>query len=156
MLLCIFSFHIIHVTTEHAVFLNWTFHEVWATFIKKKKQCTAFIEIKLLSFLLLFKKYVLCIVFLLFAFSSPLQVVILDPSQIHRPEENYKEYNDFIVSRTDKSDNDFRNFNVNLQTDVVYNTYALMHKNQTLDFVKRKVCFEITRIYLFSHSTYMC
>ena len=123
---------------------------------KKKKQCTAFIEMKLLSFLLLFKTYVLCIVFLLFAFSSPLQVVILDPSQIHRPEENYKEYNDFIVSRTDKSDNDFRNFNVNLQTDVVYNTYALMHKNQTLDFVKRKVCFEITRIYLFSHSVYMC
>lgn len=63
----------------------------------------------------------------------------MDPSQIHRPEEAYNEYNEFIISRTDKTDSDFRNYNVNLQTDKVRMTYTMMHENQTMDFVKRKV-----------------
>lgn len=64
---------------------------------------------------------------------------MLDPSQIHRPEEAYNEYNEFMVSRTNKSDKDFRNYDVNLQTNQVRLTYTLMHENQTMDFVKRKV-----------------
>ena len=64
---------------------------------------------------------------------------MLDPSQVHRPEEAYNEYNEFIVSRTNKTEGDFRNYDVNLQTDQVRLTYTLMHENQTLDFVKQKV-----------------
>ena len=68
-----------------------------------------------------------------------LQVVILDPSQVFRPEEPYKEYNDIIISRTEKSEKDFRNYDTNLQTDQVCQTYTLMHENQTMDSVKEKV-----------------
>ena len=70
---------------------------------------------------------------------ASLQVAIVDPSQVYRPEDVYKEYNDIIVSRTDKCEKDFRNYEVNLQTDQVRKTYTLMHENQTMDFVKRKV-----------------
>jgi len=62
----------------------------------------------------------------------------VDPSQVYRPEDVFKEYNDLIVSRTDKCEKDFRNYEVNLQTDQVRKTYTLMHENQTMDFVKRK------------------
>ncbi|XP_067034276.1 inositol oxygenase-like [Acropora muricata] len=65
-------------------------------------------------------------------------VVILDPSQVFRPEEPYKEYNDIIISRTEKSEKDFRNYDTNLQTDQVCQTYTLMHENQTMDSVKEK------------------
>ncbi|PFX28526.1 inositol oxygenase-like [Stylophora pistillata] len=65
-------------------------------------------------------------------------VVLLDPSQIYRPEEEYSEYNEFIISRTDKTVKDFRNYDVNLQTDKVHLTYRMMHENQTMDFVKEK------------------
>ncbi|KAK2549755.1 Inositol oxygenase [Acropora cervicornis] len=65
-------------------------------------------------------------------------VVILDPSQVFRPEEPYKEYNDIIISRTEKSEKDFRNYDANLQTDQVCQTYTLMHENQTMDSVKEK------------------
>lgn len=64
---------------------------------------------------------------------------MVDPSQVHRPEEAYNEYNEFIISRTNKAEGDFRNYEVNLQTDQVRLTYTLMHENQTLDFVKQKV-----------------
>ena len=70
---------------------------------------------------------------------TSLQVAIVDPSQVYRPEDVFKEYNDLIVSRTDKCEKDFRNYEVNLQTDQVRKTYTLMHENQTMDFVKRKV-----------------
>lgn len=70
---------------------------------------------------------------------TTLQVAILDPSQVYRPEDVYKEYNDIVISRINKDEKDFRNYNVNLQTDKVRRTYALMHENQTLDFVKEKV-----------------
>ena len=63
----------------------------------------------------------------------------MDPSQVYRPEDVFKEYNDFIVSRTDKNEKDFRNYELNLQTDIVRRTYILMHENQTLNFVKEKV-----------------
>ena len=63
----------------------------------------------------------------------------MDPSQVYRPEDVFKEYNDFIVSRTDKNEKDFRNYDLNLQTDIVRRTYILMHENQTLNFVKEKV-----------------
>ena len=66
-------------------------------------------------------------------------MTILDPSQVYRPEDVYKEYNDIIISRTDKCEKDFRNYDVNLQTHKVYRTYTLMHENQTLDLVKEKV-----------------
>ena len=71
--------------------------------------------------------------------SVSLQVLLVDPSQVHRPEDAYKEYNEFIVSRTDKCEGDFRNYEINLQTEQVYKTYVMMHENQTMDFVKRKV-----------------
>ncbi|KAJ7333727.1 hypothetical protein OS493_015813 [Desmophyllum pertusum] len=58
----------------------------------------------------------------------PEAVLMLDPSQIHRPEEAYNEYNEFMVSRTNKSDKDFRNYDVNLQTNQVRLTYTLMHE----------------------------
>lgn len=70
---------------------------------------------------------------------TTLQVAILDPSQVYRPEDVYKEYNDIVISRINKDEKDFRNYNVNLQTDKVRRTYTLMHENQTLDFVKEKV-----------------
>lgn len=63
----------------------------------------------------------------------------MDPSQVYRPEDVFKEYNGFIVSRTDKNEKDFRNYELNLQTDIVRRTYILMHENQTLNFVKEKV-----------------
>ena len=58
---------------------------------------------------------------------------------MYRPEEPYKEYNDIIISRTEKSERDFRNYDANLQTDQVCQTYTLMHENQTMDSVKEKV-----------------
>lgn len=63
----------------------------------------------------------------------------MDPSQIYRPEEEYSEYNEFIISRTDKTVEDFRNYNVNLQTDKVHMTYRMMHEKQTMTFVNEKV-----------------
>lgn len=64
---------------------------------------------------------------------------MLDPSQNYRPEEAYNEYNELIISRTSKTEGDFRNYDVNLQTDKVRLTYTLMHENQTMEFVKQKV-----------------
>ena len=66
---------------------------------------------------------------------------MVDPSQAYRPEEVFNAYNDLKVSRTDKASDDFRNYDQNLQTNVVRLTYMLMHQNQTLDFVKIKVKF---------------
>ncbi|XP_001627623.2 inositol oxygenase [Nematostella vectensis] len=69
------------------------------------------------------------------------QIVLTDPSQLHRPEEQYQEFNKKKkeISRKDKSKEEFRNYNINLQTDVVRETYKLMHKYQTVEFVQQKI-----------------
>ena len=67
----------------------------------------------------------------------------MDPSQSYRPEEKYNEYNEFhklpVVSRTDKNETEFRNYDLNLQTAVIRNTYKKMHATQTVDYVKNRV-----------------
>lgn len=67
---------------------------------------------------------------------------MLDPSQLYRPEEKFEEYNKAQLkkSRTDKSNDDFRNYEENLNTEMVLQTYTLMHTYQTLDFARSKVC----------------
>lgn len=71
------------------------------------------------------------------ATSNVQTTVLLDPSQIYRPESCFDDYNEF-VSRTNKTDADFRNYEKNLQTSRVRETYMEMHTCQTLDFVNAK------------------
>ncbi|XP_031570426.1 inositol oxygenase-like [Actinia tenebrosa] len=70
------------------------------------------------------------------------QIELIDPSQIYRPEEAFDEYNrekTKLISRTNKDQEDFRNYEENLNTDAVRKTYTLMHTYQTMDFVKDKI-----------------
>lgn len=64
-------------------------------------------------------------------------VQMLDPSEHFRPESKYNDYN--AVKRTKKDKSDFRQFEENLQTERVAETYRLMHTEQTLAFVKDKI-----------------
>ncbi|XP_066922206.1 inositol oxygenase-like [Clytia hemisphaerica] len=51
-----------------------------------------------------------------------------DPSESYRPEK---------ISRTKKTKEQFRNYDENLQTDMVKKTYLLMHEKQCVQFVKK-------------------
>eukprot|EP00112_Aurelia_sp_Birch-Aquarium-sp1_P010302 Seg2205.3 transcript_id=Seg2205.3/GoldUCD/mRNA.D3Y31 product="Inositol oxygenase" protein_id=Seg2205.3/GoldUCD/D3Y31 len=63
-------------------------------------------------------------------------VTIVDPSQIYRPEPKYDDLN--AEKRSQKTKENFRNFDENLQTSQVRETYRLMHENQTYETVKEK------------------
>lgn len=62
-------------------------------------------------------------------------VVLGHPSEDYRPEVIYKDLNS--EGRTKKTREQFRNYDENLQTDVVKKTYREMHEKQTVDFVRK-------------------
>lgn len=66
----------------------------------------------------------------------PMGIHLLDPSELHRPESKYQDLN--CLKRTQKEESEFRQYQDNLQTEKVKETYRLMHTHQTLDFVNEK------------------
>jgi len=85
---------------------------------------------------------------------------MFDPSQLYRPEERFEEYNiaKLKKSRTNRTEDDFRNYEDNLNTETVLQTYTLMHTYQTLDFARSKVnifyCFvKIANINITFHNS---
>lgn len=56
--------------------------------------------------------------------------VLGDPSEAYRPEK--------AMARTNKTKEQFRNYEENLQTEMVKKTYREMHESQTVEFVKKK------------------
>lgn len=62
---------------------------------------------------------------------------LLDPSELHRPEEKYQDLK--VDVRMKLAGEKFRNYEDNIQTDQVKQTYKLMHENMTYDFVQKKI-----------------
>lgn len=67
------------------------------------------------------------------------QPQIIDPSELLRPEPNF----------TEKGLSKFRDYSIDENDplkEMVRKTYAMMHKNQTVDFVKRKLWLKLSNL----------